>query len=336
MGVLMEAADQHDETVFISWSGQRSRAVARALREWLPLVIQHAKPWFSAEDIEAGERWSPAMSDSLRVTRFAMTCLTPDNLAAPWIMYEAGAVAHTIGRGSVVSYLVDLSPSQVEGPLAGFQNVRADEDGTRRLVRSINLAMGDDRLDDSRLNTTFETFWPRLAEALAKVPPAESVARPSRSTDEILEELLERVRSLPSSLRRATESQAGTLLMLREWLASHGELVLTDASQARTDGGLAGLDALVSSGETIVNVLPSGNQWVVSTFAPRARETFASRTEALIAAEDLAKALAATRGSVVLREYSQGFALRTPMDTPRLENQRRFNGPPPAGEATSG
>lgn len=42
--------------IFISWSGTRSRAMAVALRNWLPDVVQAFKPFMSEEDIEKGRR----------------------------------------------------------------------------------------------------------------------------------------------------------------------------------------------------------------------------------------------------------------------------------------
>ena len=44
--------------VFISWSGERSESLAKALRKWFPLVLHYVDPWLSQSDIQAGERWS--------------------------------------------------------------------------------------------------------------------------------------------------------------------------------------------------------------------------------------------------------------------------------------
>jgi hypothetical protein len=38
--------------VFISWSGQRSKALALQLHDWLKAVVQRANPWMSERDIE--------------------------------------------------------------------------------------------------------------------------------------------------------------------------------------------------------------------------------------------------------------------------------------------
>jgi hypothetical protein len=40
--------------VFLSWSGERSRRVAAALRKWLPATLNAINPWMSEVDILPG------------------------------------------------------------------------------------------------------------------------------------------------------------------------------------------------------------------------------------------------------------------------------------------
>jgi len=62
--------------VFISWSGTKSRDVALALREWLPLVMNSVEPFVSAKDIYAGTRWQLEISAQLEATNFGIVCVT--------------------------------------------------------------------------------------------------------------------------------------------------------------------------------------------------------------------------------------------------------------------
>ena len=62
--------------VFISWSGERSKQVAVAIREWLPMILQYVEPWMSEADISAGDRWSVELSKQLEESGFGIICLT--------------------------------------------------------------------------------------------------------------------------------------------------------------------------------------------------------------------------------------------------------------------
>src|ERR1700674_605097 len=86
--------------VFISWSGNRSKHVAVALRDWLPVVIQAAKPFMSSGDIDRGSRWLGELTTVLEVTKVGIVCLTPENLNSAWLLFEAGALSKTTDRGT--------------------------------------------------------------------------------------------------------------------------------------------------------------------------------------------------------------------------------------------
>jgi hypothetical protein len=78
--------------VFIRWSKPRSRHVVHALREWLPMVVQAAKPWMSDVDIEPGSRSLLDISEKLSGARLGISCVTPENMVEPWLQFEAGAL----------------------------------------------------------------------------------------------------------------------------------------------------------------------------------------------------------------------------------------------------
>ena len=106
--------------IFISWSGKRSRAVAKALNDWLPKVIQAVKPFYSPE-IEKGTKSVEEINSSLEGTSFGIICLNKENLESPWIHYEAGALSKTDGA-RIWTLLHNLNHSDVAQPLAQFQH----------------------------------------------------------------------------------------------------------------------------------------------------------------------------------------------------------------------
>jgi hypothetical protein len=79
--------------IFLSWSKQRSGALANELRDWLPRVIQSLHPWMSHSDIEKGSQWFLEVGRSLARSKIGIICLTPENIGNPWLLFEAGALS---------------------------------------------------------------------------------------------------------------------------------------------------------------------------------------------------------------------------------------------------
>lgn len=194
--------------VFISWSGERSRQIADALRNWLPDVIQGVRPWMSDEDISPGSRWLNELSEVLNRTRIGILCVTPENQHNPWLQFEAGALSRTVAQTFVCPLLFDMTPEQLTGPLTQFQANGFCLDGVGKVVAAVNRELGERGLDACQLERVLNVWWPKLNEKLEKIGPATAQGS-TRSTSEKLEELLalsrESLRSENLSLEAARE-----------------------------------------------------------------------------------------------------------------------------------
>src|SRR5580700_539848 len=98
--------------VFITWSGDTSKAIAVAPREFIPTVVQSVEAFMSASDIEKGSKWQGEISRELDAATVGIICLTPENLTAPWVLFEAGALSKkaTESGARVCTYLHGVSP----------------------------------------------------------------------------------------------------------------------------------------------------------------------------------------------------------------------------------
>ncbi|MCK5892301.1 TIR domain-containing protein [Aeromicrobium sp.] len=188
--------------VFISWSGAQSRCAALALRDWLPNVIQAIDPYVSSEDIDKGARWSSDISGELETSEFGILCVTAQNLHAPWVSFEAGALSKSLEQSRVSPFLLGIDRTQVTGPLLQFQSTVNERDDVHKLVRSINKSAEARGLDESRLDSIFEVWWPQLEEALASCEASDVLpAENTREDEELLAEILELVREQHRLLR---------------------------------------------------------------------------------------------------------------------------------------
>ncbi len=188
--------------VFISWSGSKSEIVATELKEFIGTILQATNPWTSNE-IVSGARWNEEISKKLNDSKYGIICLTKHNINAPWILFEAGALAKSVNTKTYVCpYLIDFDASQLSGPLAMFQAKEADEAGTLKLLIDINFILQkinpDSYLKDERLRILFDKMWPEFNRKLNSLSDLETAEVPMRNLEDMVKEILEITRSIDS------------------------------------------------------------------------------------------------------------------------------------------
>lgn len=196
--------------VFISWSGDYSKLVGEALRDWLPSVLQTVKPYFTPSDTEKGTRWSTDIAGELDNSKVGIFCVTRENINSQWLMFEAGAISKKVEQSLVCPILIGIDNSDISGPLTQFQTTLFNKTDVKKLVNSINNANTDNKLGDSVLNNVFNKFWPDLEQRVETIT-AESIKREQtrapRPDRDLLEEILDLSRSLAIEKRGGFRKQ---------------------------------------------------------------------------------------------------------------------------------
>lgn len=202
--------------IFISWSGHASHRVALVLRDWLPMVIQSVEPYVSSEDIDKGARWSTDIADELHASSYGLVCLTKDNVNAPWINFEAGALGKSIDKSRVSPLLYKLKRSEVTGPVLQFQSTVFEREDILKLLKSINTSCGQDALEDVRLEKSFDVWWPQLESKLSEIPDSveethKEVLEPKNDQFDQFSELLEEILELSRNNHRILRDPSSIL-----------------------------------------------------------------------------------------------------------------------------
>lgn len=189
--------------VFISWSGNYSREVAEKLKMWIPSVIQSVDIFFSPDDIGKGENWDNVLSKELNDCNFGIICLTPENVSAPWIHFEAGALAKTLDS-RLSSVMFGINTSDVKGPLSRFQNTKFEHDDFFKLLQDIN-DVSENPLKSEHLNYSFNALWEHLTKEIEpiikKYENASTTPKvpPKTNDSDAIQEILSIVRKMSNS-----------------------------------------------------------------------------------------------------------------------------------------
>src|SRR3954468_9805757 len=127
-------------TLFLCWSGHRSKHVAEALKQYFESVFRAANctgngPHVAMSEtlIAKGAPWSAQLMKNLENARAGIVCLTPENRGSAWLHFEGGAIAtqelkHQDGTPNAATssnklfgFLFTMDNTQIEGPLSLFQ-----------------------------------------------------------------------------------------------------------------------------------------------------------------------------------------------------------------------
>lgn len=154
--------------VFISWSGKNTDSfrVAKKLYDWLPMILQATEP-FMSDNIAAGTDFLKQIMGSLATAKVGIICVTKENVASPWLNFEAGALSNvvTTNEGAAIPLLIGMTTdelSKCNSPIRNFHAVEFNDEGIEQMLRSINNLL-EYPLKESQLEKLFEQskamFW---------------------------------------------------------------------------------------------------------------------------------------------------------------------------------
>jgi hypothetical protein len=139
--MAIRKSPQKRSKIFISWSGENSKIIAREIKIILEDVIFKGRGlncFVSDVDIASGADWWNKIKGELMTCKLGILCVTKENVKAPWLYYESGAmVARNV---PTIPLLINCSDSALDGsPLKSKQCVDFyDQIKFIRMIRDIN------------------------------------------------------------------------------------------------------------------------------------------------------------------------------------------------------
>lgn len=185
--------------VFISWSGSGG-AIAQELSEWMRRLLHPAEFFVSKGGISPGQKWREVISQELSDSDIGVVCLTREALTAPWVHFEAGALAKDVKTAKLIAIRFGVAERDIQGPLEEFNNVDFDKEGLCSVVQTLNGSLVKPHRNED-LQANFEDRWPHLKKRIGEIRNAVPMTKNvPREVPDILEELVSRTRRLEREL----------------------------------------------------------------------------------------------------------------------------------------
>lgn len=155
--------------IFISWSGKSSKKIAIELKNILEkkiFVSTDLECFVSTIDIASGDDWWNKIKTELKKCKQGILCVTKENIKAPWIFYEAGAmVARDV---PTIPLLFNCSIVALErSPIKGKQCVDFyDQQQFVKMISDINSKMDLLPVNKQQLDPIAKAAYEELKKAL--------------------------------------------------------------------------------------------------------------------------------------------------------------------------
>ena len=179
--------------IFISWSGEMSRIMAKRLGELLSAIMPELTVHIPSAERYGGIGWFAEELKEIKRAHLAILSLTRESLQAPWLLFETGALADRVGRDNICPVLFDLSVPDLSGPLAQFKAYTTEKEDLHQLARMVHKKIGkwgSRTHDEPDWTNLFNQSWPEFQSAVLSYQPEPPRPR-LRSDRAVLYEILE-------------------------------------------------------------------------------------------------------------------------------------------------
>jgi hypothetical protein len=180
--------------IFISWSGDRERAVAEALQAAIPkLCVADVSIFVSSQSISKGANGVAVIEANLDESAFGIVLVSRENQFAPWLNYEGGWLASTLSR-PVATICLNLRPGDITSPLAPRQATQFENPADMATLLRQVVDLANPMMNDQAFETLLAPVWPQIRDSWSDGGGGSEP--PARDSNEMLAEIVERVRRI--------------------------------------------------------------------------------------------------------------------------------------------
>lgn len=158
--------------IFISWSGENSKQIAKELKNTLENDIfanTGLECFVSDVDISSGDDWWNKIKKELKTCKLGIVCITKENLKAPWIFFESGAmVARDL---KVIPLLINCGFNSLNGtPISSKHMVDFySKDKFFQMIGNINKELSLMSVSKENLDIISENGYSKLVTKLSPI-----------------------------------------------------------------------------------------------------------------------------------------------------------------------